>query len=318
MARYTGRQSPGISNSSSANGGFLGLGAQLAARRNLNRPAPKKVTSVKPSLTTSKQKEAEISKLISKDYLPSGMQLAKLRQLAAQGKILNPKEARDFLHRSEAGEKIDTREGLQKFETELLKAELQATKDAVNSPIKYKFRESGEARINQKAKELVKGLYKESAEQAHQHTTESAKTNALQDRQARLATLHAAIRPSTPTATPTPALRSSITPTLQTIEPLSVPTQNPARSSSVVPLSGGSHLPNIHQATGEPSVNLGMPVVAHRETSAPGTQVSEPVTPSLPTFQEPEPLNQTLPSHPAVPTETAPVSDAFGGSGVEE
>lgn len=321
MARYTGRQLPGSNSASPSSGGFFNLGKQLAARRGLNRPVPKKIAPVKPSLTTSKQKEAEVSKLINKDYLPSGMQLARLRQLAARGKILNPKEARDFLHRSEAGKKLDTREGLQKFEAELLKAELQATADEVNNPIKYKFREGGESHLNQKAKELVKGLYKESADQAHEQAVEASKVNALQDRRARLETLHAAIRPQAPVAAPSPSMHTSNMPSLQAVEPLTtgVPTAPRTGSPLITPPTGvGSHVPDAHLTTDVPTVGVGMPTVVHHEAVPPPAPITEPTPQAMPFFQEPEPLDQLVPSHPVVPTETAPISDAFGGSGDEE
>lgn len=325
MARYTGRQLPGSTGASASSGGFFNLGKQLAARRGLNRPIPKKIAPVKPSLTTSKQKEAEVSKLINKDYLPSGMQLAKLRQLAAQGNILNPKEARDFLHRSEAGKKLDTREGLQKFEAELLKAELQATREDVNSPIKYKFREGGESHLNQKAKELVRGLYKESAEQAHEQAVEASKANTLQDRQARLATLHAAIRPQAPAANPTPTMRSGPMPTLQAVEPLpsSAPTATNRNSSfTATPIGSGSHIPDAHPMTDQSSAGLGIPVAVRHEAattmpvpSAEPNLQSEPIGADQSANLNPKPFDAPLPPHPSVPTETTPISDAFGGSG---
>lgn len=321
MSRYEGRKLPGPPSGSSGIGGFFSLGKQLASRRGLNRDAPKKIAPVKPSLTTSKQKAGEIEKIINKDFVPSGMQLVKLRQLAAQGKILNPKEARDFLHRSEAGRKLDTRESIQKYESELLKAELEATREAVNNPIKYKFREGGEAHINQKAKELVKGLYKESAEQAHAQAAETSKMDAIQERHARLATLHAALRPAPPAVAPTPGMRSGPMPTLQAVEPVSSPTASrpPTGSPLVAPPSGvGSHVPGAHTSVDESGVGLGMPVVVHHETPVQVAPISEPATPSMPAFQEPEPLDQPLPSHPTVPAESAPVSDAFGGSGDKE
>lgn len=321
MSRYEGRKLPGQPSGSSGIGGFFSLGKQLASRRGLNRDTPKKIAPIKPSLTTSKQKAGEIEKMINKDFVPSGMQLAKLRQLAAQGKILNPKEARDFLHRSEAGKKLETRESIQKYESELLKAELEATREAVSSPIKYKFREGGEAHLNQKAKELVKGLYKESAEQANAQAAEASKMDAIQERHARLATLHAALRPPTPSASPTSPARSSTVPTLQAVEPVTktAAAQHRTGSPLVAPPSGvGSHVPGAHAPVDELGVGLGMPVVVRPETPAPTAPISEPVAPSAPVFQEPEPLDQPMPSHPAVPVESAPVSDAGGGSGSEE
>ncbi len=315
MTRYTGRQLPGTPSLPGGTGGFMNFTKQLVARRGVARAAPKKIAPVKPSLTTSKQKEGEISKLIDTRYMPSGMQLAELRQLAAAGKVLSPKEARDFLHRSEAGKKLDTREGLQKFEAELLKAELLATKDAVKSPIRYKYRQGGEAHIDQKAKQLVKGLYQDSAKQAQEQAAESSHLNALQERQARLATLHAAMRPTAPAPATAPGVRPSSTPTLQAVGPLSVPTQTIPHTGSplVAPPSGvGSHVPGTYSPTSDPTVGLGMPVVKHGEVLPPPPQASEPTPPSMPVFHEPEPLDQPLPPRPAVPTETGSVSSDVG------
>ncbi len=330
MARYTGRQLPGLPSAGST-GGFLNFTKQLIARRSVARPAPKKIEPVKPSLITTKQKEAEIQKTLSTKWMPSGLHLAKLRQLAAQKKILDQKSARDFLHKSAAGTKLGTRESLQKFETELLAAELAVTTGAVNSPIKYKLRQGGAEHLNQKAKMLVKELYQDAATNA-QAQTESPQLNAMQERQARLATLHASIHPPTPppgqTSAPAVSHHPGATPTLQAVAPLTSSVSAPRTGSPLVaPPSGlGSHIPGAHDEIGDSAVSIGMPVVTRHEPTAavispaPGGEAVAPVEPvSLqPKSFDPEPpspkvsVGEPLPPHPNVPTESASGSSISG------
>ncbi|MEK7637785.1 MAG: hypothetical protein AAB402_05390 [Patescibacteria group bacterium] len=324
MARYVGRQLPGSPSTGSNAGGFFNFTKQLVARRGATRQAPKKIAPLKPSLITSKQKEAEIQKTLSTEWMPSGLKLAKLRQLAAQGKVLGDK-ARDFLARSEAGKKIEGSDSLKKYEAELLRAELEATPNAGgHSPLKYELRKEGTAHLETKAKTMVRGLYQDAAKQAKEQAAQSTNLTAMQQRQARLATIHAVIgqRQQPPAGYPAPASRSA-TPTLITPTPLTE-TEIPdaPRSGSplyTAPTGIGSHIPGVHATGDSPVTGFGLPVVAHREpTTAPTASdapISEHAAPAEATAPASEPFNQPMPSRPAVPAESPHIGGAGGGSG---
>ena len=322
MSRYVGRQLPGSPSTGSNAGGFFNFTKQLVARRGAARQAPKKIAPLKPSLITSKQKEAEIQKTLSTEWMPSGLKLAKLRQLAAQGKVLGDK-ARDFLARSEAGKKIEGSDSLKKYEAELLRAELEATPNAGgHSPLKYELRKEGTAHLETKAKTMVRGLYRDAAEQAKEQAAQSTNLTAMQQRQARLATIHAVIgqRQQPPGGYPAPASRSA-TPTLITPTPLTEVAGAPRSGSPLytAPTGIGSHIPGAHATGDSPVTGFGLPVVAPREPMAAPTAsdapISEHAAPAEATAPASEPFNDPLPSHPMVPNESAPIGNAFSNSG---
>ena len=295
---------------------------QLVSRRSVARQAPKNIAPVKPSLTTAKQKEAEINRLIDKSYLPSGMRLAKIRQLAAQGKVLPPKEARDFLHRSEAGKKLEGKE-LLKYEKELLEAEVEATQDAVHSPIKYKFR--GDEHFEEKAKLLYKQLRQEGIDKAREESAVGAKLTAMQERQERLKTITNVLHPQSPapgtSTAPAVSHLGGATPMqpMQAVEPLA--TVHPSGSPLVAPPSGvGSHIPGTYGPITDPTI-VGLPTL-HREpqstTPVPSAPLAEPLVPPIPVLHEPLPSDQPLPPLPKVPTESMPTENTLVGAGTPE
>lgn len=307
MARYTGRSSP---ITSAAAPKFFSLGKSLAARRNARVTAASKPVVQKPSLTTSKQKEAEIQKTLDKSYMPSGLKLAKLRQLAAQHKILG-QQARDFLHRSAGGVKQQGTEGLKKFETELLEAEQEViAAQGGKNPMKFEYRQDADHPLRL-AKKMVKGLYHEAAEQA----AAAQRSTLLEQRQERLNIIHgildrgqpaaaapnSAAAPSVPSSTPAPTLQ----------QPTPLPT---ASRPAFAPLSGGSR---ITENSGTPSLEptpLGPPTVVHRAPDAIGQPNLEPVLPSSPPTETTAQPPVSPPSAPDVQLpDTSHLSDPFGG-----
>lgn len=328
MARYVGRQLPGSSGTGSNAGGFFNFTRQLVTRRGAAGQAPKKIASKKPSLITSKQKETEIQKTLSTEWMPSGLRLAKLRQLAAQGKVLGGK-ARDFLARSAGGKKLEGSDSLKKYEAELLQAELEATGE--HSPLKYELRKGGTAHLETKAKTMVRGLYRDAAEQAKEQAAQSTSLTAMQQRQARLATIHAVIGQSQqpPAGYPAPASRP-VTPTFITPTPLTEVTDAPRSGSPLytAPTGIGSHIPGAHSIMDDSTVNIGLPAVAHHEpttpviSTAPGGEAiipPEPINLQPKSFSiQPESSDQPMPPLPTIPAESPHTGDAFGGSGDDE
>lgn len=296
--RYTGHFNGGLGGSTPPK--FMSLGKSLAMRRNTLRPSkPAHIAPVKPSLTSSKQKEAEIQKTIDKSYLPSGLKLAKLRQLAAQHKILG-EHARDFLHRSAGGVKQQGTEGLKKFETELLEAEREAiAAQGGHDPMKFEYRKDAD-HPERLAKKMVKGLYKDAAKEAQEHAADHH-ANVMEERQQRLAAIHGIMDRGQPNAqAPAQASTGSAAPSSQPslIQPTPLPNVRP----TFTPLSGGGHITEDAAHTSvEPTISA--PTTIAPESPAP---ISEPVV--TPTAPEPAPpvVDVQLP-------DTSHLSDPFGG-----
>lgn len=306
MSRYQPRNSFLQRGTTPTAGPAFGFAKQLAMQRHGNRPIPKKITPVKPVLSSTKQKEGEIKKILDKNFIPSGLRLAKMRQLAAQHKILGEK-ARDFLHRSEAGHRLDNSDSIIKYEAELVEAAAEATAgQAGHSPIKFKFR--GEDHLREKGKMLYRKLQQESAEQAHKEQQQLNQANALADRRERLAAMHAAINPAAaqaPAQTPTASTRATM--------PLLAVTQLPrtegaaGNPGTLYATRSGTPGDAPHHPLGQADVaSLGVPGVAgHEHMGTPTITPPDSASPATAPANPPPSTEVTLPS-------TDHLGDAFG------
>lgn len=205
MARFSGRKIDTImSRPTSTTGSVVSsMASQLIARRGLNASTPKKIIPPKPVLSTAQQKEGELKRMVATKWLPSGLRLARLRQMAGKGKILGG-DARDFLARSNAGKKLQTSESIIKLEKELLRAAKEVTAGRPGrSPLKYQYRKGGEEKIEQQAKTMFKELKVTTAEAA-KPKDDGAERSRLDQRRDRLNSLFNRIAPA-PGAAPTMA-----------------------------------------------------------------------------------------------------------------
>ncbi|MBI5466696.1 MAG: hypothetical protein HY975_00565 [Candidatus Kerfeldbacteria bacterium] len=214
MARFTGRKIDSLMNRSTSTTGSVvsNMASQLMARRGLGASTPKKIIPPKPMLSTAQQKEGELKRMVATKWLPSGLRLARLRQMAAKGKILGG-DARDFLTRSNAGKKLQTSESIMKLEKELLRAAKEVTADRPGrNPLKYQYRKGGEEKIEQQAKTMFKELKVKTAEEA-KPKDDGAERSRLDQRRDRLNSLFNRIAPA-PGAAPAAAAqpRSAVQP----------------------------------------------------------------------------------------------------------
>ncbi len=319
MSHYQGRSFGG----SPIGGGipkFQSLGGQLAANKQMHTAAASKIVVKKPVLSSSKDKEMEIKRTLESKYIPGKLKLDALRKLAKEGKILG-ENARDFVHRSEAGRRLDSSQSIKKFESELLEAELEATQDvAGSSPLKYKFRQGGKTHLEAKAKEMVKGLYQDNADQAKEAAMQTHELSKLEERRAHLNTVHGIIGQAKTQNASAPGMHRAATtmPQMQEVAPLSsveqpvsLPNRIPSYSAplSAPPTGVGIHVPGAYQNLDTPNPSMGVPIVAGHEPTVPAPHVptaSEAVAPV-------EPVVSPVPAHDVQLPDTSHLGDAFGG-----
>jgi hypothetical protein len=281
---------------------YFSLAKQLATQRAGFR-ANKKMTPtpVRPSLTSSKEKESVIKETIEKSFLPSGLKLAKLRQLAAQHKIMG-EMGRRFLHETEAGKKIQGKEGLVKLDTDILEAETEAIElQGGHDPRHFEYRKDADH-----PERLGKKMFSHQVHAAAEHAAaEAADKHAtvMQERQAHHAMIHG-ILDRAPAAAPAVAnAQPTAAPSLQQPTPLSASVA--AHSTPFVPMSGGGHITQSEPTSQPEPVAIGAPVTLHHE------QPSSPVPEPTPIAPEPTP---TTPAAPDVQLpDMGHLSDPFGG-----
>lgn len=301
------------------------LSRQLSDRRLSRHAAVQHVAPSKPFLSTSKQKGAELEKTVE-NFLPSGLKLAKLRQLAAQEKIMKGMKFK-FQHETEAGHRVEGKEGLIKLDTDILKAEEEAIHLlGKHDPRTFDIRKE-EGHQGRSAKVLVKGLYHDAAEKAK----DAVKPSLADRRRAHNEAVNEILsqgrqQPATPATSVHP---TGSAPLANMAEPTPLATNTPTRASSKSPVSGGGRITQA-AASDESSISavtIGVPVAVSAEASHRVTPTIEPVTPLEPTNVITEPSLSLVEPHiqasesstpaPAAPSVELPdmshLSDPFGG-----
>lgn len=175
------------------------------------------------------------------------------------------------------------------------------------------------------AKKLAADLEPDTSKELAKQAAEEKKADALEQRRARLETLHASIRPPAPVAgikpnAPLPSMTfGAITPLSSGAPRYSTPLGG--RTPANITSSGGSG--RYSPSTVEPTPIAPPTGTSTEDGSAsltPSTPRPEPTAPAEPILQNPEPLNdpgEPQPPHPAIPADTGPMGDIVGESGDE-
>lgn len=312
------------------------LSASLLSKRTAQQSEPKNSAAVKLTAVTTKEKQKFLDKTFTKGHATSSIQLLKMRQMANKG-LHNEKhflgdKARGFLHRSAGGVKLQGEE-LKKFIEAGIQGEIEATEETLSNPLEFHVRNEGTRHLSSKANVLIRKLKKEAE---HQAALQKPKPDELAMRRERLDTLHARLAtPNQPQSTAAAVKPAAYSPMpLGTITPLSSGGGSHQPAVSRYLNTAGGHTPNSFTPPGgsgrySPSTVEPTSITTPANTTTekniappvPSVPTAEPTTSAEPMLQDPEPLDdsgESIPAHPVVPTESAPMGDALGGSGDEE
>lgn len=288
-----------LNNHAGGNTGPVSLSAKLLAQHDARHAQREKAAAPKFSLTTTRQKQDLLKETIT-GHMTSAIQLLKMRARAA--KELHKKDnflgehARDFLHRSAGGKKLESSAAIEKLVEEGIEAEIEQTQDDVHSPVDYKLRQESESHRKFSAKKIVRDYRKEQEREAQKHAPHE---DDLAKRKEALSALHARLTAQAPTSAP--AVSRPSTPTMTFMQPMPLPTTG----------TGSGHPLTPHYSS-----------PLHSQPSAPALGHIEPVAPVSTDQATPSIADNTdTPVDPAPVEPTAPephIGDAFGGSGEDD